>query len=76
MLDQDRVSKRAHAIWESSGKPDGAHDEHWQQACREMEVEQGEAAPNEMAVPKAPTNAIGSEVATEGSHPKVSSAQS
>ena len=59
MLDQDRVSERAHAIWESAGKPDGVHDEHWQQACREMEAEDGEAMSGETVVSDIPsTNGV------------------
>ena len=63
MLDQDRVSERAHAIWESAGKPDGAHDEHWQQACREMEAEDGEATAGQAAAPDMPAAAGASQKA-------------
>jgi len=40
-MDYERVSNRAYALWENAGQPDGAHDEHWQQACREIEAEDG-----------------------------------
>ena len=55
MLDENRISERAHAIWESAGKPDGAHHEHWQQARREMEAEDGEAMSSQATVSDMPT---------------------
>ncbi|TCL68293.1 DUF2934 family protein [Rhizobium sp. BK251] len=33
------VRRRAHAIWERDGRPEGKHDEHWLQA--EHEIDQG-----------------------------------
>lgn len=36
---QDRIRKRAHAIWESEGRPDGAHERHWHQAATEVYAE-------------------------------------
>lgn len=36
---QDRIRKRAHAIWESEGRPDGAHERHWHQASTEVYAE-------------------------------------
>ncbi len=38
-MNEERISKRAHALWEDAGKPEGAHQEHWEQACREIEAE-------------------------------------
>ncbi len=43
-MDQERIGQRAYEIWQSAGQPDGAHDEHWQQACREIEIEDGMTA--------------------------------
>ncbi len=40
-MDQERISQRAYALWENAGQPDGAHDEHWQQAFREIGMEDG-----------------------------------
>ncbi len=37
---EQHIRERAHAIWEQEGRPEGRHDEHWQQASREI----GEAA--------------------------------
>jgi hypothetical protein len=39
MEDEERVRQRAHEIWEEAGKPDGQHEAHWEQACREIEAE-------------------------------------
>jgi len=36
MVDEVIIRQRAHAIWESQGKPDGQHLEHWEQARREL----------------------------------------
>ena len=35
-----KVEERAHGIWESEGRPDGKHDEHWKRA--EQELSEGE----------------------------------
>ena len=53
-MDQDRISQRAYVIWESEGQPDGAHDEHWQQACREIEAEDGTTMPDQTAAANMP----------------------
>ena len=35
--DRDKlIERRAYAIWEREGRPDGKHDEHWQRASHEM----------------------------------------
>jgi hypothetical protein len=34
---ESNIRARAHAIWESEGRPHGAHDEHWQRAEAEHE---------------------------------------
>lgn len=35
----DRIRARAHDMWESEGRPDHRHDEHWLQAEREISHE-------------------------------------
>jgi hypothetical protein len=30
------IRERAYRIWESQGRPDGKHDEHWRQAANEV----------------------------------------
>ncbi|NNM74488.1 DUF2934 domain-containing protein [Enterovirga aerilata] len=34
-----RVRERAHKLWEESGRPEGKADEHWAQACAEIDAE-------------------------------------
>jgi hypothetical protein len=34
---QERIRRRAHAIWEQAGRPDGAHQQHWDQAAAEID---------------------------------------
>lgn len=36
---EHRIRQRAHAIWESHGRPHGADREHWDQATREIDAE-------------------------------------
>ncbi|EQB30089.1 DUF2934 domain-containing protein [Sphingobium ummariense] len=38
---QERIRRRAHAIWEAQGHPDGLAEEHWHQA--EAEIAQADA---------------------------------
>ncbi|TIL58820.1 MAG: DUF2934 domain-containing protein [Mesorhizobium sp.] len=49
---QERIRRRAHAIWEQAGRPDGAHQQHWDQAA--AEIDGGESRPKKTARPKAP----------------------
>ncbi|MBB2675112.1 DUF2934 domain-containing protein [Rhizobium sophoriradicis] len=35
---QEWISKRAYAIWEQQGRPDGRDDEHWRQAVAERDA--------------------------------------
>ena len=34
---EDRIRKRAHALWEQNGRPEGQHEEHWHQASQEAD---------------------------------------
>lgn len=34
---EERIRRRAHAIWESEGRPFGEEERHWEQARREIE---------------------------------------
>src|SRR5690606_4637375 len=36
---EERIRIRAHEIWERQGRPEGRNDEHWEQARREIEME-------------------------------------
>ena len=33
---EDRIRQRAHQLWEEQGRPEGMHDQHWEQARSEM----------------------------------------
>ena len=37
---EQRIRKRAHALWEREGRPEGRNEEHWAQACREIDTEE------------------------------------
>jgi hypothetical protein len=41
---QHRIRQRAHAIWESHGRPHGADRDHWDQATREIDAEDASAS--------------------------------
>lgn len=47
---QDRIRQRAHEIWEKAGRPEGAHQEHWEQATAEVD---GAVAKTKKAAKKA-----------------------
>jgi len=48
---QDRIRRRAHEIWEQAGRPEGAHQEHWDKAT--AEVDGGAAAKPKKVAKKA-----------------------
>ena len=37
---EQRIRERAHALWEREGRPEGRNEEHWAQACREVDMEE------------------------------------
>lgn len=37
---EQRIRERAHALWEREGGPEGRNEEHWAQACREIDMEE------------------------------------
>ena len=39
---EDRIRVRAYEIWQRTGRQDGSHIEHWDQATREIEDEDAE----------------------------------
>jgi hypothetical protein len=34
----DWINQRAYALWETTGRPEGRGEEHWQQAAREYQM--------------------------------------
>jgi hypothetical protein len=58
--DEDLIKKRAYALWEAEGRPEGRHDSHWEQAFRELSngddtAVQGEPESNAPPVDVAPS---------------------
>ena len=45
-LDFAKVSKRAFELWEKEGHPHGRDKEHWEQASRELQIEQDHQKPD------------------------------
>ena len=68
---QERIRQRAHAIWEKAGRPQGSHQQHWDQATAEIDGEdakpKAKAAKPASAKPKA---APKSAAAAKASKPK------
>lgn len=44
-MDDERIRRRAHEIWQREGSPDGRQHVHWEQARHELEAEEEAAAP-------------------------------
>ena len=57
MPDEDRIRRRAHAIWEHEGRPEGREQEHWAQARQEIEAEQSSPSSQAAAPGASPTPA-------------------
>jgi DUF2934 family protein len=57
MPDEDRIRRRAQAIWEREGRPEGRQQEHWAQARREIEAEEKASPPRAAAPDDSPTPA-------------------
>jgi hypothetical protein len=41
LISHENISKRAHQIWEESGRPDGSEMAHWLQAESELRAQHG-----------------------------------
>lgn len=52
---EELIRRRAYAIWEQEGRPDGQEQRHWEQAAREM---QGQGGSNPDGATKAATKAV------------------
>jgi DUF2934 family protein len=51
---QERIRQRAHAIWEQAGRPEGAHQRHWDQASAEIDAELADSRPKAKATARRP----------------------
>jgi len=50
-ISEDDIRKRAYALWEADGRPEGSHEAHWLQASHELsQPTEAEASPR-MAAP-------------------------
>lgn len=69
---EHRIRKRAHAIWESQGRPHGSDREHWDQATKEIDAAEGAVngvAAKTPAKPKAAKPAAAPKVAKAAKAP-------
>jgi len=53
-ITDEKISQRAHQIWEQSGRPAGSEIDHWLRAERELQQEQAKQNPRGSAVEPAP----------------------
>jgi hypothetical protein len=73
---QHRIRQRAHAIWESQGRPHGQDREHWDQATREVDAADVSASRKKPAgaaattKPKAPAKAPAKKAPATKAKPK------
>lgn len=51
--DDETVRRKAYELWESEGRPDGRHDDHWHRANSSV-TKPGQAAPEQQAVADEP----------------------
>jgi Protein of unknown function (DUF2934) len=58
MQDHERIRRRAHEIWEREGRPEGRHEEHWTQARREVEAEEGGSPPGPAGPDASPADTV------------------
>jgi hypothetical protein len=45
-ISEDDIRKRAYAVWEASGCPEGSHDEHWLAALQQLKEEAAAGIPH------------------------------
>ena len=50
---EDRIRKRAHAIWEKEGHSHGSAQRHWEQATADIDAEDSAASPPAKKAPAA-----------------------
>lgn len=59
---EELIRRRAYAIWEQEGRPDGQHQRHWEQAAREMQGPEmpGQETQRDGSAPESEVQANGS----------------
>lgn len=48
---EDRIRARAYELWERNGRAHGNHEQHWQEAARQIEAEPADDAAPLVAAP-------------------------
>ncbi|MCV9967112.1 DUF2934 domain-containing protein [Pararhizobium sp. BT-229] len=51
-ISENDIKKRAYALWEADGRPDGTHEAHWERALQELTQEAEAAAAGVAPKPK------------------------
>lgn len=67
---EDRIRRRAHAIWEAEGRPEGRHEAHWEQARAEIEAIEASGGPDGQMRAEEPAAQPAGEDAPADSAPK------
>ncbi|RVI30932.1 DUF2934 domain-containing protein [Sinorhizobium meliloti] len=59
---EELIRRRAYAIWEQEGRPNGQHQRHWEQAAREMQGPEmpGQETQRDGSAPESEVQANGS----------------
>ena len=52
-ISEDDIRKRAYALWEADGRPEGSRETHWLQASHELSRPTETEAPQTAAAPEA-----------------------
>jgi hypothetical protein len=63
---QMRIERRAYALWQAEGQPDGRHEEHWRRAALEVEAEETASMAMRRKVPQAGVPRSGQGAAQSG----------
>jgi len=50
-ISEDDIRKRAYALWEADGRPEGSHEAHWLQASQELSRQTETETSPQMAAP-------------------------
>ena len=56
-ISEDDIRKRAYALWEADGRPEGSHEAHWLQASHELTRQTEADASPQTAAPFEAVNA-------------------
>ena len=48
-IDEEEIARRAYALWEEEGRPEGRHEEHWSRAQNELGTIAPQETPDELS---------------------------